>query len=54
METKREIWVDWMRVIACFMVVLVHCCEQFYFNDEGSFAMASRSSGAWATFVDSA
>ena len=51
---ERVVFLDWLRVIACFMVILVHCCEQFYFNDDGCFAMDTRASGAWATFVDSA
>ena len=53
-ESNRFVFLDYLRVIACFMVMLVHCCEQFYFNDDGSFAMSTRASGAWATFVDSA
>lgn len=53
-ESNRIVFLDYLRVIACFMVMLVHCCEQFYFNDDGSFAMSTRASGAWATFVDSA
>ena len=52
--TQRIVFLDYLRVIACFMVVLVHCCESFYFNDAGDFAIASASSGAWAVFVDSA
>ena len=26
----REIWLDWVRVIACFMVMVVHSTEPFY------------------------
>lgn len=53
-ESKRVVFLDYLRVIACFMVMLVHACEQFYFNDTGEFSMATRASGAWATFIDSA
>ena len=51
---NRVVFLDYLRVIACFMVMLVHCCECFYFNGDGDFSMATRSSGAWATFIDSA
>ena len=30
MERKREIWIDWLRVIACFLVMVTHSCEPFY------------------------
>lgn len=52
-DAKRVVFLDYLRVIACFMVILVHACEQFYFNAEGSFSMATQASGAWAVFVDS-
>ena len=51
---ERVTFLDWLRVVACFMVILVHCCEQFYFNGDGCFAMDSRTAGAWTTFIDSA
>lgn len=33
---NRIVWVDWMRVAACFMVILVHSTEPFYLGGEGS------------------
>ena len=36
MENKREIWLDWLRVIACFLVMLTHSTEPFYLGGEGS------------------
>ena len=33
---QREIWIDWMRVAACFMVILVHSTEPFYLGGNGS------------------
>ena len=35
-DTKREIWIDWLRVTACFLVMLTHSCEPFYLGGEGS------------------
>ena len=32
---NRVVWVDWMRVAACFMVLLVHATEPFYLGGEG-------------------
>ena len=32
----REAWIDWMRVCACFLVMIVHSTEAFYFGGEGT------------------
>ena len=50
----RIVFLDYLRVLACLMVVVVHACERYYFNAQGEFAIASAASGAWAVFVDSA
>ena len=31
---EREIWIDWMRVVACFLVIMTHSCEPFYLGGE--------------------
>lgn len=49
---NREIWVDWMRVIACFMVMVVHSTEPFYLGGDGS-QIASRADAFWSSFFDS-
>lgn len=28
-DNPRQGWIDWLRVMACFMVVLSHCCDSF-------------------------
>ena len=33
---SREVWIDWMRIAACFMVMVVHSTEPFYLGGEGS------------------
>lgn len=48
----RAIWVDWMRVAACFMVMLVHSTEPFYLGGEGA-QILTRSDAFWAAFFDS-
>lgn len=50
--TNRAIWVDWMRVAACFMVMLVHSTEPFYLGGEGA-QILTRSDAFWAAFFDS-
>lgn len=49
---KREIWVDWMRVAACFMVVLVHATEPFYLGGDGALIL-TENDAYWASFFDS-
>lgn len=47
----RETWIDWMRVSACFMVVMVHCTEPFYLGGEGT-QVLTESDAWWVGFVD--
>ena len=54
MKSRRVVFLDYLRVVACLMVMLVHACECFYFNDAGAFAFETKSSGAWAVLIDSA
>lgn len=49
---RREVWVDWMRVAACFMVVIVHATEPFYLGGDGSLLL-TRSDAFWSSFFDS-
>ena len=52
MEKERIVWIDWLRVAACFMVMVVHSTEPFYLGGEGSL-IASRADAFWASFFDS-
>lgn len=49
---KREIWIDWMRVAACFMVILVHSTEPFYLGGDGSLIL-NQADAFWSSFFDS-
>lgn len=49
---QRIVFLDYLRVIACFMVILVHCIEPFYLNSDGTY-IASRSDALWVTFLNS-
>ena len=52
MTNPRIVWVDWMRVAACFMVILVHSTEPFYLGGDGAQILTS-SDAYWASFFDS-
>ena len=52
MEGNREVWVDWMRIAACFMVMVVHSTEPFYLGGEGSLIL-TRADAFWAALFDS-
>ena len=49
---NREIWIDWLRVSACFMVFLVHATEPFYLGGNGSLII-NAADAFWASFFDS-
>lgn len=49
---ERYVWVDWLRVIAIFFVIIVHCTEPFYLGGEGSL-IASESDAVWVSLFDS-
>ena len=38
MEKERIVFVDYIRVIACFMVMMVHASENFYGADPSGLA----------------
>ncbi len=50
-NTHRVVWVDWMRVAACFMVMIVHATEPFYLGGQGS-QILSETEGFWAAVFD--
>ena len=49
---NRVVWVDWMRVAACFMVLLVHATEPFYLGGDGS-QILTETDAFWSSFFDS-
>ena len=50
--TSREVWIDWLRVAACFMVMIVHSTEPFYIGGEGA-RILTEGDAVWASFFDS-
>lgn len=51
-NNNREVWVDWMRVMACFMVMVVHSTEPFYLGGDGAQIM-TRADMWWSAAFDS-
>ena len=52
-DADRIVFLDWLRAIAIFMVLLIHACEPFYIDAEGT-AIASKFDAVWVTIIDSA
>ena len=50
METKRIVFLDYLRAIACF--ILVHVCEAFYFDLDG-ISFSSNADRWGISFIDS-
>ena len=58
-EEQRIAFVDWIRVIACFLVMLVHASENFYGADDSGLAgnvsmLANEANRFWVAFYDGA
>ena len=51
MNTDREVWIDWLRIIACFFVMMTHCCEGFYFGDGGTLVL-TKVDAFWVTLLN--
>ena len=51
-KISREVWIDWLRVIACFMVFVVHSTEPFYLGGQGALIL-TESDAFWSSFFDS-
>lgn len=56
-ENKRIVFVDYIRVIACFLVMLVHASENFYAADASGLAgnvsmLANEANRFWVAFYD--
>lgn len=51
-KQSRIVWLDWMRVIACLMVMTVHSTEPFYLGGEGA-RILTPTDALWASAFDS-
>ena len=50
---ERIVFLDYTRVLACFMVIAVHSCE-FYFIDGAEISIRSARDAIWVSIIDSA
>ncbi|MBO4487497.1 MAG: acyltransferase [Bacteroidaceae bacterium] len=48
---QREYWLDWMRITACFLVMLTHSCEPFYLGGEGSLIL-TKTDAIWVSVLN--
>ncbi len=48
----RIVFLDYLRVIACLMVIIVHCVEPFYLGGDGTL-IKNWSDACWVTIIDS-
>ncbi|MBR4172211.1 MAG: acyltransferase family protein [Kiritimatiellae bacterium] len=51
-KTQRIVFLDYLRVIACFMVMVIHACEPFYLGGEQGTYIATRGDAFWVTLVE--
>ncbi|MCD8235695.1 MAG: acyltransferase [Prevotellaceae bacterium] len=52
-ENNRIVFLDYLRVIACFMVVMVHTCEFYYCTDYGAIP-SNDTARLWLSIIDGA
>jgi surface polysaccharide O-acyltransferase-like enzyme len=50
-SAQRETWLDWLRITACFLVMVTHSCEPFYLGGEGSLIL-TRSDAVWMSILN--
>lgn len=51
-DSARTVWIDWLRVTAIFLVVVIHSTEPFYLGGEGSLIL-TQSDAFWVSLFDS-
>ena len=54
---QRIVFIDYIRVVACFLVMLVHASESFYAADASGLAgnssmLANEANRFWGAFYD--
>ena len=51
--TTRIVFLDYLRVLACLMVIATHSCDSFYIGPGGVWQCASESDRLWLSIIDS-
>lgn len=52
-QSERIVWIDWLRVTACFLVMVVHSSEPFYLNGYDPLILTPADL-FWVSLLDSA
>lgn len=52
MKSNRIVFLDYLRVIACFMVMVIHACEPYYLGGEEGMFIVNRADALWVTLVE--
>ena len=53
-NNSRIVFLDYLRIMACFMVMVVHAVEPFYFDGGMNLHIATKSDAVWVALIDSA
>lgn len=53
-KNSRIAFLDYLRIMACFMVMVVHAVEPFYFDSGMNLHIATKSDAVWVALIDSA
>lgn len=52
-DEKRVVFLDYLRVMACFMVMVIHACEPYYLGGAQGTYIANRMDAFWVALVES-
>lgn len=50
--TERQVFLDYLRVVACLMVVMIHSTEPYYIGEGGRCQVASAADAFWVTVFE--
>lgn len=53
-NSERVIFLDYLRIAACFMVMLIHAVEPYYFDEAMNLSIKTKSDAIWVSLLDSA
>lgn len=51
---QRIVFLDFIRVLACFLVILIHTCEPYYLGPNDTIVFGDASNRLWVALIDGA
>lgn len=51
---QRIVFLDFLRVVACFLVILIHTCEPYYLGPNDTIAFSDSADRLWVAIIDGA